>query len=278
MKKKEDNYYGIRFNNDIPKIDKINDFSKEVEIKFIGKAYLVERKDNTVEKIELQNYHKLKKEGLYEIEFTNNLQETYTLKLRIEKSYLFLIIFILLGIIAFAMLLPINNNKTLFKTFLDVIDLSVIEVDIEDPHRYIFDVKFENLVSSEISLPATMDAKAVSKNKIAPGVNGEFSIIISTMNSTVDMKYSVKFEDITNEKPANLKFKIKGTNNEFSTLQELEKYLKGNIAKQTEKEIVIEWQWAYEIDDTQDIIDTKDGINLSNYNFRIKVYGEEAIR
>lgn len=276
--KKEDKYYGIRFNDDIPKVDEINKFNKEVELRFMGKAYLVERKDNTVEKIELQNYHKLKKEGLYEIEFTNNLQETYTLKLRIEKSYLFLIIFILLGIIAFAMLLPINNNKTLFKTFLDVIDLFVIEVDIEDPHRYIFDVKFENLVSSEISLPATMDAKAVSKNKIAPGVNGEFSIIISTMNSTVDMKYSVKFEDITNEKPANLKFKIKGTNNEFSTLQELEKYLKGNIAKQTEKEIVIEWQWAYEIDDTQDIIDTKDGINLSNYNFRIKVYGEEAIR
>lgn len=276
--KKEDKYYGIRFNDDIPKVDEINKFNKEVELRFMGKAYLVERKDNTVEKIELQNYHKLKKEGLYEIEFTNNLQETYTLKLRIEKSYLFLIIFILLGIIAFAMLLPINNNKTLFKTFLDVIDLSVIEVDIEDPHRYIFDVKFENLVSSEISLPATMDAKAVSKNKIAPGVNGDFSIIISTMNSTVDMKYSVKFEDITNEKPANLKFKIKGTNNEFSTLQELEKYLKGNIAKQTEKEIVIEWQWAYEIDDTQDIIDTKDGINLSNYNFKIKVYGEEAIR
>lgn len=276
--KKEDKYYGIRFNDDIPKVDEINKFNKEVELRFMGKAYLVERKDNTVEKIELQNYHKLKKEGLYEIEFTNNLQETYTLKLRIEKSYLFLIIFILLGIIAFAMLLPINNNKTLFKTFLDVIDLYVIEVDIEDPHRYIFDVKFENLVSSEISLPATMDAKAVSKNKIAPGVNGDFSIIISTMNSTVDMKYSVKFEDITNEKPANLKFKIKGTNNEFSTLQELEKYLKGNIAKQTEKEIIIEWQWAYEIDDTQDIIDTKDGINLSNYNFRIKVYGEEAIR
>ena len=63
MKKKEDNYYGIRFNNDIPKIDKINNFNKEVEIKFIGKAYLVKRKDDKIEKIELKNYYKLEKEG-----------------------------------------------------------------------------------------------------------------------------------------------------------------------------------------------------------------------
>lgn len=275
--KKEDNYYGIRFNDDIPIKDELNKYNKEVELKFMGHAYLIKRTEEKVEKIELENYYKFKKEGLYVIEFTNNLQETYTLQLKIEKSYWFLIILFILGIIFFSMLLP-NNRNILYKTFLDVIDLSVIKVDIEDPHRYIFDVEFENLVSSDINLPSTMNAKTVSKSKIAPGVNGEFSIIISTMNSTVDMKYSVKFEDITNEKPVNLKFKIKGTNSEFSTLQELEQYLKGNIEKQTEKEIVIEWQWAYEIDDTQDTIDTKDGRNLSNYKFRINVNGEEAIK
>lgn len=243
MKKKEDNYYGIRFNNDIPKIDKINNFSKEVEIKFIGKAYLVKRKDDKVEKIEIKNYHKLEKEGTYEIEFINNLEEMYILQVRIEKSSLFLIILFLLGSIIFTMcFIPINENKTMIKTLLDVIDLSVIEVDIEDQHKYVFDVDFENIVSSDISLPATMDAKAVTKNKIAPGVNGEFSIIISTMDSTVDMQYSIDFEDITSEKPNNLKFKIKGTNNEYSSLQELEKYLKGIALKETEKEIVIEWR------------------------------------
>ena len=72
MKKKEDNYYGIRFNNDIPKIDKINNFNKEVEIKFIGKAYLVKRKDDKIEKIELKNYHKLEKEGTYEVEYSTS--------------------------------------------------------------------------------------------------------------------------------------------------------------------------------------------------------------
>lgn len=279
MKKKEDNYYGIRLNNDIPKIDKINNFSKEVEIKFIGKAYLVKRKDDKVEKTEIKNYHKLEKEGTYEIEFINNLEEMYILQVRIEKSSLFLIILFLLGSIIFTMcFIPINENKTMIKTLLDVIDLSVIEVDIEDQHKYVFDVDFENIVSSDISLPATMDAKAVTKNKIAPGVNGEFSIIISTMDSTVDMQYSIDFEDITSEKPNNLKFKIKGTNNEYSSLQELEKYLKGIALKETEKEIVIEWRWPYEIDEEQDTIDTDNGRNLSNYKFRIKVNGEEAIK
>lgn len=279
MKKKEDNYYGIRLNNDIPKIDKINNFSKEVEIKFIGKAYLVKRKDNKVEKTEIKNYHKLEKEGTYEIEFINNLEEMYILQVRIEKSSLFLIILFLLGSIIFTMcFIPINENKTMIKTLLDVIDLSVIEVDIEDQHKYVFDVDFENIVSSDISLPATIDAKAVTKNKIAPGVNGEFSIIISTMDSTVDMQYSIDFEDITSEKPNNLKFKIKGSNNEYSSLQELEKYLKGIALKETEKEIVIEWRWPYEIDEQQDTIDTDNGRNLSNYKFRIKVNGEEAIK
>ena len=279
MKKKEDNYYGIRFNNDIPKIDKINNFSKEVEIKFIGKAYLVKRKDDKIEKVELKNYHKLEKEGTYEIEFINNLEEMYILQVRIEKSSLFFIILFLIGSIVFTMCyIPINQNLTMIRTLLDVIDLSVLEVDIEDEHRYVFDVDFENIVSSDISLPTTMDAKAVSKNKIAPGVDGEFSIIISTKDSTVDMQYSIDFEDITDEKPSNLKFKIKGGKNEYSSLQELEKYLKGIALKETEKEIVIQWHWPYEIDDHQDTIDTDNGRNLSNYKFRIKVNGEEAIK
>ena len=48
--------------------------------------------------------------------------------------------------------------------------------------------------------------------------------------------------------------------------------------KNTEKEIIIQWRWPYEIDDTQDIVDTNDGKELNNYKFRIKVYGEEAIK
>jgi len=276
---KQENYYGIKFNDDIPLIDKINEFNKSVEIKFIGKAFIVNRKDDKVEKIEIENYYKFKKEGLYEIEFINNKKETYNLKLKIENNYMFLIILLLLFLIILSLLfMPFKGNKSLYNRIYDFINISVVKVDIEDPHRYVFDVEFDNLISSDISLPSTMNAKTVSKNKIAPGVNGEFSIIVSTENSTVDMQYSIKFEDVSNEKPNNMRFKIKGNTEEFKTLQELESKLKGVALKDTEKEIIIQWRWPYEIDDTQDIVDTNDGKELSNYKFRIKVFGEEAIK
>ena len=276
---KQKNYYGIKFNDDIPLIDKINEFNKSVEIKFIGKAFIVNRKDDKVEKIEIENYYKFEKEGLYEIEFINNKQETYNLKLQIENNYIFLIILLLLFLIILSLLfMPFKGNKSLYNRIYDFINISVVKVDIEDPHRYVFDVEFDNLISSDISLPSTMNAKTVSKNKIAPGVNGEFAIAVSTENSTVDMQYSIKFEDVSNEKPNNMRFKIKGNTEEFKTLQELESKLKGVALKDTEKEIIIQWRWPYEIDDTQDIVDTNDGKELSNYKFRIKVFGEEAIK
>lgn len=276
---KQENYYGIKFNDDIPLIDKINEFNKSVEIKFIGKAFIVNRKDDKVEKIEIENYYKFEKEGLYEIEFINNKQETYNLKLQIENNYIFLIILLLLFLIILSLLfMPFKGNKSLYNRIYDFINISVVKVDIEDPHRYVFDVEFDNLISSDISLPSTMNAKTVSKNKIAPGVNGEFAIVVSTENSTVDMQYSIKFEDVSNEKPNNMRFKIKGSTEEFKTLQELESKLKGVALKDTEKEIIIQWRWPYEIDDTQDIVDTNDGKELRNYKFRIKVFEEEAIK
>ena len=276
---KKENYYGIKFNNDIPKIDKINEFNKSVEIKFIGNAFIVKREDDKVEKIKIENYYKFEKEGLYEIEFINNKQEKYNLKIKIENNYIFLIILLLLVLIILSLLfMPFKGNKSLYNRIYDFINISVVKVDIEDPHRYVFDVEFDNLISSDISLPSTMNAKTVSKNKIAPGVNGEFAIIVSTKSSTVDMQYSIKFEDVSNEKPNNMRFKIKGNTEEYKTLQELEKRLKGIAFKNTEKEIIIQWRWPYEIDDTQDIVDTNDGKELNNYKFRIKVYGEEAIR
>lgn len=277
MRNKEDNYYGIRFNDDIPILDDINKYRKEIEIKFLGKAYLVEYKDDEIIKTEISNYYKLDKEGDYEIEFINNKNEMYILQVRIRKSYLFFIILFLLGILLLLSSMFLMKDEQLKNKFLSLIDLSVIAVDVKEDNQYVFDVKFKNIVSSEIELPSTLNARSLVKNKIAPGTNGEFSILISTIDSTVDMKYSVDFEDVTKEKPTNLLFKVKGTNKEYSTLQELEKYLNGTIENESLKEYVIEWRWPYEINDEQDIIDTNDGTKFKNYKFRIHVYGEEAL-
>lgn len=174
MKKNKEKYYGIRFNNDIPKMDKVNEYKKEVEIKFIGKAYLIRRKDDDkVEKIEIENYYKLDKEGLYEIEFVNSKKEMYLLKIEIKKSYLFLILFfIILGILAGLLFYkPVDTNKTVINRFWDFIDFSILKLDIDNSKPeilYEFDVSFEKISSDEISLVNTVDGKSIAQNKIAP--------------------------------------------------------------------------------------------------------------
>lgn len=288
--KKDENYFGIKLNDDVPKLDKINEYSKEVELKFLGKAYLVERNDGQVEKTEIKNYYKLEKEGKYEIEFINNKDEIYTIHVRIKKSYVFLILLLFLGILLGILLTrPIDNEGNLFTKFYNYIDFTLLELRIDEKEEnsiieYDFDVTFENLTSEDIELKDTtnkntnnMSAKSIAKNRIAPGVSGSFSILISTKNSMVDMNYSITFEDVTNDKPNNLLFKIRGQGEEFYSLQELEQYLTGLVKKRSLTTIIVDWRWPYEIDESQDIIDTKDGKSLENYKFRINVKGEEAI-
>lgn len=101
--------------------------------------------------------------------------------------------------------------------------------------------------------------------------------MISTENSDVDMSYFINFENITDDKPQNMIFKIKGNEKEYKSLQELEKTLTG-IAKKNSKTIVgIEWNWPYEIDNEQDVVDTENGEKLESYKFKINVKGEEVI-
>ncbi len=288
--RKKDKYYGIYFNDDIPKLDdKINKYSKEVEIKFEGTAYLIERDDDNeiIEKIEIKNKSKLNKENDYEIEFINDIGETYWIQVRIESSYLFLLLllFVIGFIIGLALCRPFDTDNSPLSKFYDFIDLSILQLDIdkENEVHYDFDVSFENITSEDINLTNTINAKSLVKNKICPGTSGSFSIIITTKKSTVDMKYKVLFENITNDKTSNMIFKIRGKDDEYSTLQELEKNLIGIIKKRSQQEIIIDWQWAYETGENyntvieNDKVDTTEGKNLESYKFKILVTGEEAI-
>ncbi len=281
----KEKFYGIKINDDIPKLDKVNKYRNKVQLRFFGKAFLIKRKDDEVEKIPLDNYSELEYEGDYEIEFINEKNEVFNIQIRIRRAFLFLILFFISALLAFMLCFnPISDNGIIQKYF-GFIDFSLLSVDLdkEEKNTYVFDVDFKNIssTSEEINLPNTMKAESVANNKIAPGVQGEFSIIISTKNSTVDMKYSINFENITNEKPNNLLFKIKGQEKEYKSLQELEKELIGKAKKHSETEIIIEWYWPYEIENdkgTQDIIDTSDGKKLESYRFKINVNGEEVIK
>lgn len=291
MKKQNENYYGIYFNKDVPKFDKVNKYRKEVEIKFEGRTFLVERDEDNkiVKRTELENNYKFKKEGKYELEFINNLDRTFHIDLKIRMSYLIIILFLFFFGVLIGLLLSnpkLKDNKHL-AYFYDFIDFSVIEVDIDKekdvPKEYNFDVEFESISSTDINLTDTISANTVARNKIAPGVSGSFAIIINSHKSSVDMNYVIKFEDVVKEKPTNMSFKIRDTEKECSTLQELEKVLNGRLAKNSKEKIIIDWEWKYETLNNNnsiienDLLDTNEGENLESYKFKIIVDGEESL-
>ena len=201
--KKENEYYGIKLNDKIPKIDKVNKFAKEVKIEFQGNAYLIKRNEDNevIERKEIESGYKLKKEKDYEIAFINYENKIYNLQVRIESSCLiFILLLFWLGfLIGLILTRPVRNNPSLLDRFYDFISLSVLQLDIdkseepenivetenikrtriiedikhirkevEEKNQYEFDVSFKNISSDAISLTNSMTAKAVAKNKIAP--------------------------------------------------------------------------------------------------------------
>ncbi len=311
--KKEEKCYGIYFNDKIPKMDKKNQFDKEVTIKFEGKAYLIVPKEkNEFEKIEIENEHQLKKEGNYEIEFINLENEMYHLQIKIKSSFLLLLFFLFLfgAIIAFFLCNPAFQGKSPFAQVFDSINLSVlplnigkkgesknffdnmekeksIEIDKKQnkktnlENEYDFDVSLKKENSQDIYLFKTISSEGL--RKISPGNSGSFAIMMSAEKSKVDMEYQIKFEDLTEEKPTNLLFRIRGENENYATLQELATNLKGKIRKQMKKKIVIDWQWPYETGQNEksimenDQIDTTEGEKLNCYQFKIMVIGKESV-
>lgn len=294
MEKKENCSYGIYFNGDIPKLDKINQYHKKVKITFEGKAYLIQRdKEEIIERIEIKNEYVLKKEKDYEIEFINKKNEHYDLQLRIETSFLFLflLLFLIGFIIIFLLCKPAQKGDSALARFLDYISLSILEFDKKNAkvdeksgqNQYDFNVSFQNEVSADIDLKNTIFSIGSVKSKIAPGVSGSFSIVIDNSNSTLNRDYQIKFQDLTNQKPSNMTFKMQNTNTIYGSLQELQRDLQGEIKQKSKKTILIDWQWNYESGEQEstilanDRIDTREGKALESYKFKIIITGEEVL-
>ncbi len=78
-----------------------------------------------------------------------------------------------------------------------------------------------------------------------------------------------------NKKPKNLVFYKEGENTQYSSLEELQKNLKGTINKNQIKNITIHWKWKYEINDNENKQDSIDGQAIAKYNFSIYTIGNE---
>ena len=133
-----------------------------------------------------------------------------------------------------------------------------------------------------INLASAYNNEFISQNKLAPGTDGSFDIVIDATGTEVGLDYEVIFENEEN-KPSNFKYVYNGI--EYNSISELSNKIKGKInANDVEKTktITINWKWDYETGRTQEeinknnLLDTNDGKNLQNFRFNIKVISTQS--
>lgn len=134
-----------------------------------------------------------------------------------------------------------------------------------------------------IQLSSTCNNETLVGNKIAPGTNGSFNIIVDGTGSDVGINYNIKFEN-ESAKPTNLKFIY--DNQEYSSIDELQNNLSGTIHANDEDKtriLTINWKWDYETgkDETEiasnDRIDTQNAKDIANYTFHVIVSGTQVV-
>lgn len=195
------------------------------------------------------------------------------------KKVFFVIIILL---VIFIMLSKNVKFKDMFDDILFLKDFRRNEKEVSANHmnrtkendsgvmQYMFEVSWKNTNFNRVNLMDTINSKTLINEKIAPGLEGTFDIILKT---NANSKYYIKFENQT-EKPKNLRFKDLNSQKETNTLEELEEVLVGNINRGDVKKVSIYWFWPYESDENEDIQDTKDSKNIGKYIFDIYVIGE----
>lgn len=133
---------------------------------------------------------------------------------------------------------------------------------------YNFQVSYKNIDFKNIYLADTIKQNTQVHEKIAPGTEGTFEIVLQTNQK---INYQIKFKS-QNDKPKNLNFQIEGKDRKYAKLEDMEEELKGEMTNH--KRIIIHWRWEYEQNKEEDIQDTKDGQKIKQYNFIISAIGE----
>lgn len=150
-----------------------------------------------------------------------------------------------------------------------------------DVAKWSFKVNDNSKQIETIKLMQTVDERLLANGKVAPGTGGEFTINIDGTGTETGINYEVEFQNEQN-KPTNLIFIYEGQ--EFNTLSEVGTKIIGNIpanATDKTKKITIVWQWKYETGtgaeiDSNDEIDTREGIEDLNYTFDVVVTGTQV--
>ena len=185
---------------------------------------------------------------------------------------------ILLLAILIAIVLSFIGGQTFSKYITEVRGEGIAEVA-----RWSFKVNGQDEEVQTINLPSTCNNETLIDNKIAPGTEGNFKIIVDGTGSDVGIDYSIKFEN-ESTKPQNLKFKY--DEKEYNSIAELQEDLTGTINTndpEKTKTLSIDWKWAYETGENveeiaqNDKIDTQNAKSISNYTFDVIVSGTQVM-
>ena len=141
------------------------------------------------------------------------------MKKKTKIKMLILIIFFIL-LILFLILYKIQKKDfaedfIFFKLFSQSKQNQINTNDNENQiYKYYFDFSNKNEISTNISLLETIDQKKLINEKIAPGTEGEFELILQ---ANKDFNYQIEFIS-QNVKPKNLTFSIKGKNQKYQRI------------------------------------------------------------
>ncbi len=185
---------------------------------------------------------------------------------------------ILLLAILIALVLSFIGGQTFSKYITEVRGEGIAEVA-----RWSFKVNGQDEEVQTINLASTCNNETLIDNKIAPGTEGTFKIVVDGTGSDVGINYTIKFEN-ESTKPQNLKFIY--NEKEYNSITELQEDLKGTINANDEektKTLNIKWKWAYEIGSNaeeikaNDQIDTQNAVDINNYTFNVIVSGTQVM-
>lgn len=190
-------------------------------------------------------------------------------KIIVSLILIFIIILMSLFLITKSKNFKFQDDLIFFKIF-SQFNMSKAKEESEKTNQYNIKVSKQKRGYQEINLMQTINTKNLINEKIEPGTNGDFEIVLT---SNQDLKYQIGFIS-KNVKPKNLQFYISETGEKYSTLENLQEELKGEIIKNQTIRIRIFWEWKYEVDPKEDEQDTKDGKNIKEYNFEIYTIGK----
>lgn len=143
----------------------------------------------------------------------------------------------------------------------------------QEDKQYVFKMNCKNTDFKNVDLLKTVDRKTLVNEKIAPGVEGEFQIVLE---ANEDTNYNIIFQS-KNSKPKNLKFENVETKTQKENLEDLNSELTGRLKENEKKIITIHWAWQYENTEEENQQDTLDGKNIQEYQFTIYANGQSVI-